>query len=196
MARLALAAWPLARAFGKLDSHVDGVLIGAQSYSFRDRPLDAAIQGFIDVGLSECELSMGHVEPEFPRGPEGRAALRKWRLNVPPDDIRAIRRKFEKAGIELSEEECGRVYIQGLTKKSNPELALIFDRLPTPGGDHCHLPFRVWAPLGREVWLVGLGHIFVRESEWPEFSRKQVELLVQEGFERKEAERLFALQPS
>jgi hypothetical protein len=102
----------------------------------------------------------------------------------------------KKAGIELSEEECGRVYIQGLTKKSNPELALIFDRLPTPGGDHCHLPFRVWAPLGREVWLVGLGHIFVRESEWPEFSRKQVELLVQEGFERKEAERLFALQPS
>jgi hypothetical protein len=66
--RLALASLPLARAFGKLDSHVNGVLIGAQSYSFRDRPLDAAIQGFIDVGLSECELSMGHVEPEFPRG--------------------------------------------------------------------------------------------------------------------------------
>ena len=100
--RLALASLPLARAFAKLDSHVNGVLIGAQSYSFRDRPLDAAIQGFVDVGLSECELSMGHVEPEFPRGPEGRAALRKWRLNVPLDDIRAIRRKFDQAGIELS----------------------------------------------------------------------------------------------
>jgi sugar phosphate isomerase/epimerase len=100
--RLALASWPLARAFGKLDSHVNGVLIGAQSYSFRDRPLDAAIQGFIDVGLSECELSMGHVEPEFPRGAEGRAALRKWRLNASLDDIRRIRRKFDQAGIELS----------------------------------------------------------------------------------------------
>jgi sugar phosphate isomerase/epimerase len=100
--RLALASLPLARAFGKLDSHVNGVLIGAQSYSFRDRPLDAAIQGFVDVGLSECELSMGHVEPEFPHGPEGREALRKWRLTVPLDDIRAIRRKFDQAGIELS----------------------------------------------------------------------------------------------
>jgi sugar phosphate isomerase/epimerase len=64
--------------------------------------LDAAIQGFVDVGLSESELSMGHVEPEFPRGPEGREALRKWRLNVSLDDIRAIRRKLDRAGIELS----------------------------------------------------------------------------------------------
>jgi len=102
LGRLALAGLPLARALAKLDSHVNGVLIGAQSYSFRDRPLDAAIQGFIDVGLSECELSMGHVEPEMPRGPEGRAALRKWRLTAPLDDIRAIRRKFDRAGIALS----------------------------------------------------------------------------------------------
>ncbi|HUE22320.1 MAG TPA: sugar phosphate isomerase/epimerase [Bryobacteraceae bacterium] len=101
--RLALASLgPLAHAAGKPDSRINGVLIGAQSYSFRDRPLDAAIQGFVDVGLSECELSMGHVEPEFPRGPEGRAALRKWRLSVPLDDIRAIRHKFDRAGIELS----------------------------------------------------------------------------------------------
>ena len=100
--RLALGSWPLARAFGKLDSHVSGVLIGAQSYSFRDRSLDAAIQGFIDVGLSECELSMGHVEPAFPRGPEGREGLRKWRLSVPLDEIRKVRQKFDQAGIELS----------------------------------------------------------------------------------------------
>jgi len=100
--RLALASWPLARALAKPDSRVNGVLIGAQSYSFRDRPLDAAIQGFIDVGLSGCELSMGHVEPEFPHSPEGRAALRKWRLTVPLEDIRAMRRKFDEAGIELS----------------------------------------------------------------------------------------------
>jgi len=100
--RLALASLPLTRAFAKLDSRIHGVLIGAQSYSFRDRPLDGAIQGFVDVGLSECELSMGHVEPEFPRGPEGRAALRKWRLNVSLDEIHAIRRKFDQAGVELS----------------------------------------------------------------------------------------------
>jgi sugar phosphate isomerase/epimerase len=94
--RLALASLPLGRALAKLDSHVNGVLIGSQSYSFRDRPLDAAIQGFIDVGLSSCELSMGHVEPALPR-----EELRKWRLTVPLDDIRQIRRKFDKAGIQL-----------------------------------------------------------------------------------------------
>ena len=100
--RLATAAIPLARALGKADSHVNGVLIGSQSYSFRDRPLDAAIQAFVDVGLSSCELSMGHVEPSFPRGAEGREALRKWRVTVPLDDIRKIRHKFNQAGIELS----------------------------------------------------------------------------------------------
>ncbi|MGA2591571.1 MAG: sugar phosphate isomerase/epimerase family protein [Bryobacteraceae bacterium] len=99
--RVALASLPLARASAKLDSRVHGVLIGAQSYSFRDRPLDAAIQAFVAVGLSECELSMGHVEPEQPRGPEGREALRKWRLTVPLDEIRSIRRKFDQAGIQL-----------------------------------------------------------------------------------------------
>jgi hypothetical protein len=104
-------------------------------------------------------------------------------------------REAKRLGKELAEEDCGRVYVQGLTKKSNPEIALLFDKLPTPGGDHCHLPVRLWAPLGREVWLVGMGHIFVRESEWPEFANKQVELLVQEGFERQEAERLFASKP-
>jgi hypothetical protein len=101
----------------------------------------------------------------------------------------------KRNGHELTEEECGRVYVQGLTKKSNPEIALLFDKLPTPGGDHCHLPARLFAPLGREVWLVGMRDVFVAEREWPEFARKQVELLAQEGFDRQEAERLFASRP-
>jgi hypothetical protein len=104
-------------------------------------------------------------------------------------------REAKRTGNEFPEEACGRVYIQGLTKKSNPEIALLFDKLPTPGGDHCPLPFRVLASLGREVWLIGAGHIYVPEREWPEFTRKQVELLVREGFERQEAERLFASMP-
>jgi hypothetical protein len=99
----------------------------------------------------------------------------------------------KRGGRKISEDQCGRVYIQGLTKRSNPEIALLFDRLPTPGGDHCHLPMRFWAPLGREVWLIGMGDTFITESEWPEFKQKQVELLVKEGIERKEAERLYAL---
>jgi sugar phosphate isomerase/epimerase len=81
----------------KVNSVVRGVTIGAQSYSFRDRPLDAAIQGFLTVGLSECELFQGHVEPAH----LSREALRKWRLTVPMSRFREVRQKFDKAGVEL-----------------------------------------------------------------------------------------------
>jgi hypothetical protein len=101
----------------------------------------------------------------------------------------------KRTGKRLSEEECGRVYVQGLTTKSNQEIALLFDKLPTPGGDHCHLPLRLWQPLGREVWCVGTSRSFIPESEWAEFTRKQVDLLTQEGFDRAEAERLFTSKP-
>jgi hypothetical protein len=104
-------------------------------------------------------------------------------------------REAKETGSDLPEEECGRVYIQGLTKKINPEIAVLFDKLPTPGGDHCPLPFRLWASLGREVLYIGWGQSFVLERDWPEFTRKQVELLVQEGMERQEAERLYASKP-
>jgi len=86
-----------ARAATKIDSVVSGVRLGAQSYSFRDRSLDAAIKGYVEDGLGECELySPGHVEPRLDR-----EALRKWRLTVPLDEFRAVRKKFDDAGIEL-----------------------------------------------------------------------------------------------
>ena len=38
--------------------------IGVQSYSFRTLPLDAAIKAVMsDIGIGECELYSGHVEP-------------------------------------------------------------------------------------------------------------------------------------
>ena len=81
----------------KVNSVVRGVTIGAQSYSFRDRPLDAAMQAYLTVGLSECELFQGHVEPAH----LSREALRKWRLTVPLSHFHEVRRKFDKAGVEL-----------------------------------------------------------------------------------------------
>lgn len=81
----------------RVNSVVRGVTIGAQSYSFRDRPLDAAIQGYLTVGLSECELYQGHVEPAH----LGREALRKWRLSVPMSRFHEVRQKFDNAGIDL-----------------------------------------------------------------------------------------------
>ncbi|MDZ4817505.1 MAG: hypothetical protein SGJ20_00875 [Planctomycetota bacterium] len=101
----------------------------------------------------------------------------------------------KRTGRQLTEAECGRVYIQGLTQKSNPRLVLLFDKLPTPGGDHCHFLGRMSAPLGREVWYVGTGHEFIEENQWPTFAANQVQLLVQEGYDPAEAQRLYASQP-
>ncbi len=85
----------------RLDSRIHGVQIGVQSYSFRDRALDACIAGIAEVGLSECELWQGHVEPKF-SGPDRRAELRHWRTMVPLDEFAATGDKFRKTGISLS----------------------------------------------------------------------------------------------
>src|SRR5438874_5883485 len=104
--KMALAAVPLAAARAaarvtKINSKFSGVQIGAQSYSFRDRSLDACIDALKEVGLGECELYQGHVEPAPGRGAEGRAALKKWRLETPLEEFKKVRKKFDDAGIEL-----------------------------------------------------------------------------------------------
>ena len=81
----------------RINSVVRGVQIGAQSYSFRDRPLDAAIKAYQTVGLGECELFQGHVEPEN----LSREALRQWRLTVPLSRFHEVRQKFDRAGVLL-----------------------------------------------------------------------------------------------
>jgi hypothetical protein len=101
----------------------------------------------------------------------------------------------KRDGRVLAENECGRVYVQGLSKRSNAGIALLFDKLPTPGGDHCHFPHRLWAPVGREVWFVGGHSTFIAERDWPQFALEQVELLTKKEFARAEAERLFASKP-
>lgn len=80
-----------------INSVVRGVQIGAQSYSFRDRNLVAAIKAYQEVGLGECELWQGHVEPQH----VSREQLRKWRLTVPLSHFRQIRRQFDNAGVRL-----------------------------------------------------------------------------------------------
>ncbi len=125
--KMTLAGLPLAMVLGPIDSRVGGVRIGVQSYSFRTLPLDAAIKAMSEIGIGECELFSGHVEPQRAFGPGGprrkaaekpaakaepgkaaappprggREELRHWRLTVPMDHFTAIRRKFEDAGIRL-----------------------------------------------------------------------------------------------
>jgi sugar phosphate isomerase/epimerase len=86
-----------ARGVDYINSTFDGVMIGAQSYSFRDMDLDAAIKAYQTIGIGECELYQGHVEPEH----LSREALRHWRLTVPLAHFHAVRRKFDRAGVLL-----------------------------------------------------------------------------------------------
>ena len=115
--KLALAGLPLSMALAKIDSKVAGVQLGVQSYSFRDRSLDAAIQAMVEDGIGECEMYSPHFEPAQLQVQAGgpapdraaraaarkaaREELRKWRLTVPLDDIKAVRKKFDDAGIWL-----------------------------------------------------------------------------------------------
>lgn len=126
--KLALASLPLTLALAKGNSKVNGVRIGVQSYSFRTMSLDDAIKAMKDIGIGECELFSGHVEPRPnmpqmgpPPGtgggrpqltPEQQAARReamakaaeetkKWRLTVSMDHFKGIRKKFDDAGITL-----------------------------------------------------------------------------------------------
>ncbi len=79
----------------RIDSKIDGVMIGAQSYSFRDRPLDACIQAYVDCGLGYCELWQGHLEPK------NKAELAKWRTSAPESFFKEVRQKFDNAGVQL-----------------------------------------------------------------------------------------------
>ena len=87
---------------GRAESRVDGVLIGVQSYSFRDRDLQGVIDGMIEVGLTSCELWEGHVEPGDLRGRDAREELRRWRTTVGLDHFTAISERFGRAGLTLN----------------------------------------------------------------------------------------------
>lgn len=91
-----------------INSRIRGVLIGVQSYSFRDRSLDDAIEAMAKIGIGSCELWQGHLEPQDLQAKvykgdaqAARDALRRWRLTTPLDHFKAVRRKFEQAGIDL-----------------------------------------------------------------------------------------------
>jgi sugar phosphate isomerase/epimerase len=81
----------------KINSTVRGVQIGAQSYSFRDRSLDACIAAMVEIGLGECELSEGHIEIPDNHGPD----LDKARLDMPLSYFPKLRKKFDDAGVYL-----------------------------------------------------------------------------------------------
>lgn len=66
-------------------SLVTGVQIGVQSYSFRDRPLEKALDAIVDIGISSVELYQGHLDP----------------FKSSDDEIKSWRQKFEQAGVKI-----------------------------------------------------------------------------------------------
>jgi sugar phosphate isomerase/epimerase len=121
--KLTLAGLAVPAFAGLVDSKVGGVRLGVQTYSFRELPrpengdaIDVVIKAMTECGLSECELFAPQVEPRLGpavgRGttvtPEIRQAqqkarqdLRAWRIDTPLDHFRAIRKKFDAAGIAV-----------------------------------------------------------------------------------------------
>jgi sugar phosphate isomerase/epimerase len=113
--KLALAGLPLAGAFAKINSTIDGVRIGTQSYSFRDLSFDDALKAMVADGLGECELFGPHIEGgHTDKSPEkgfrhmspderktSRDELRKWRVSVSLDYFTGIKKRFEDAGVKL-----------------------------------------------------------------------------------------------
>lgn len=92
-------------------SRIGGVQIGVQSYSFRDRSFEEAIEAMVEVGIDSCELWQGHIEP---RGLEP-ADLRRWRLETPLGFFEDEGRKLEQAGIRLN------AYNYSFQKSMSPE---------------------------------------------------------------------------
>ncbi len=104
-----LIAGPLARLAGQARSVAAGVRLGAQTYSFRDRPLAQVPGAFKAVGLSFAELWSGHVETREVIGAreettpaERRDLLRIWRTKGPLSHFADIRTSFADAGVTLT----------------------------------------------------------------------------------------------
>ena len=98
----------------KIDSVVNGVQFGLQSYIFsdiglpHDGILDLVIKSMVECGLAECDLYAPLVEPghlweriRADVGEQAREELAKWRKTVPLGHFRSIRNKFDGAGIAI-----------------------------------------------------------------------------------------------
>jgi len=120
--KMTLAGLALPRLAGAaINPVVNGVRLGAQTYSFRELPrtpggdaIDPVIKACVECGIGEVELFAPQVEPQFNAGARGRRGdppspqavkaredLRKWRLETPLDHFRDVKKKFDAAGIAI-----------------------------------------------------------------------------------------------
>jgi hypothetical protein len=101
-----------------------------------------------------------------------------------PDDDGHIFEEALKYNSTVREEQCSRLYIQGLSETNDPGICILFDKKSCKGGDHGRSP---WGHRVRELCLLDGSMQIIRDEDWPEFSRQQIELLVVAGFSRTNA---------
>ncbi len=83
----------------KPDKDFKGVIIGAQTYSLRDRDVDQCLVALKELKIDTVEMFSGHAEP-FKRG-TSREDMRQWRLTVPLSHFKEIRKKYNDAGVTI-----------------------------------------------------------------------------------------------
>lgn len=85
---------------------IRGVVIGANSYCFPDRPIAEAIDIIASLGFTLAEVHPRHMEPAMvergkPMTPEVRERMRQWRMTVPMSHYEAVGAQFRAKGIEV-----------------------------------------------------------------------------------------------
>lgn len=103
LGKLALAAAPFGHlAAAKIDSKVNGVMLGAQTYSFRDRGVEEAVKALSEIGIGYVELWQGHLEKGIAKDD-----LAKW-ISSPEAMSKAaqVKKLFDDAGIQIYAYNC------------------------------------------------------------------------------------------
>jgi len=118
-------------AAGRPNSVINGVQIGTITYSYRSMPDqsgDATLKYVVDSGISAIELMSGPAEQSAGAPPSGRAGgggrggrqtpeqqavqrtsaeqLKQWRLSVSMDKYKALRKKYNDAGVTIYAWKC------------------------------------------------------------------------------------------
>lgn len=114
-----------------------------------------------------------------------------WALLTGPGYDGRVFAEAARTGRRIPDSACGRVYIQGLSENDNPQIAIFFDKTPSPGGDHCHGLARIFAAPAREALKIDGSIDLVWETNWKAYSRTQIDLLVRTGMARTQAEAYY-----
>jgi sugar phosphate isomerase/epimerase len=129
LGKIALAGLSLpTAATAKINSTISVVRLGAITYSYHDLPrnpggnqVDAVIAALKENSIGVIELFSPQVEPSFqkvavtpssdpaarrarmrsPEALQAREDLRKWRISTPETYFKAVRKKFDEAGIDV-----------------------------------------------------------------------------------------------